>query len=124
MSKRKLTSVLYVAIFGLALVISSFYFQKNNHKQYFVLNDPLAEYSIQEFGPHYGVRFRKTGKEEMMILVGSSPVSLEPYLGKRVKIQGEFRNRFGNILCRPGYEDQCEKIKAFIIDITSITLIK
>ena len=83
---------------------------------HFSLNDRKAYYSIYKTGSDYWVVYNKD-----MVLVGNSKVALEPFIGKRIKISGNYSGRIGEKQC---IINKCHALKGAMIDIDSIQEVK
>jgi hypothetical protein len=83
---------------------------------YFPLNDPKAYYSINKTGSDYWVVHNKD-----MVFVGNSKVTLESFISKRIKINGNYSGRIGDQQC---IVNKCHALKGAMIDIYSIQEVK
>lgn len=122
-----LTSILSVtAVIVLALILFfGFVVFKLNPNPvtapvYFTLNDPIAYYSIKKTDntdSNYPNYFVVHDTDE--VFVGTSQVELDPFVGKKIAIQGNYSGRIGNEQC---IVNKCHSLsgKSAMIDIDSI----
>lgn len=120
-----LTSILSVtSVIILALILFSYFFSlklnpnPNTSAVYFTLNDPTANYSIKKTDnadPNYPNYFVVHNTDE--VFVGNSQVELDPFVNKKIVIQGSYSGRVGNQQC---IVNKCHPLKGAMIDIDSI----
>jgi hypothetical protein len=85
---------------------------------YFPLNDPHAEYRIGKIGKHHAIFYRK-GRTRIGVLIGRSKVDTNRYLGRRVRLQGNFRERPANTQC---IRERCHQMPAaVVVDIKHVS---
>ena len=114
---------IYIAIFLLFISILTYQVFTERAPIFFSLNDPYAEYEIGKIGDHHAVFYRK-GSNRIGVMIGASKVDIERYLGRRVKVQGNFRERPSNKQC---IVDRCHQIfsnpkqTAVLVDIDQVS---
>lgn len=88
----------------------------------FPLVNGQANYRIGKLGNHYAV-FYRDGAQTISVMIGSSKVDVEHYLGRRVHVRGEFRRHASNTQC---ILDRCHRMfsdprqKAIVVDVDSV----
>uniref|UniRef100_A0A832M5D9 Uncharacterized protein n=1 Tax=Oscillatoriales cyanobacterium SpSt-402 TaxID=2282168 RepID=A0A832M5D9_9CYAN len=95
------------------------------------LGNPKATYTILalEDMPFYQLLYQTDlNKDEALVIIGSSPVPLEPFIDRQVKLTGKFAVRAGReIFCRPQEKAKClssefsTTFKAVVLEIEDIS---
>ncbi len=93
-------------------------------KPTFIMDDKDAFYTITKDDLYFVSYFKSkeaTSTPTTSILVGNSPIDLDPYIGKSLKITGWFKDTYGYRQC---VVDSCRELqtKSVVIDITKIEL--
>lgn len=85
---------------------------------YFSLNESTADFSIKKTDntdPNYPNYWVVHDTDE--VFVGTSKVELDPFVGKKIIIHGNYSGRIGNQQC---IVNKCHPLKGAMIDIDSI----
>jgi len=102
-------------LFFVSVVFNS---RPNTAPVYFSLNESTADFSIKKTDntdPNYPNYWVIHDTDE--VFVGTSQVELDPFVGKKVVIQGSYSGRIGNQQC---IVNKCHPLKGAMIDIYSI----
>lgn len=111
--------VVLLALFFVFVVLRS---DPNTSPVFFSLNDPKAYYLIKKTDgtdrnyPNYWVVHNNDE-----VFVGNSKVDLDPFVGKRISIKGNYSGRIAKQQC---IINKCHPLTGAIIDIDSIQEVK
>lgn len=113
-----LSPIIILVVLILFFVSGAFNSRPNTAPVYFSLDEPTSYFSIKKTDsadpnyPNYLVVHNTDS-----VFVGTSQVELDPFVGKKIVIQGNYSGRIGNQQC---IVNKCHPLKGAMIDIDSI----
>lgn len=119
--QRLILLILLISICLNIFLVSNF--SSSSISPLFKLNDNQAEYQLENLpSGEYSVLYKKTSTAKAAF-VGSTRLSLDEFIGKKVIITGRFRSVLGFPLClkRCNYSDED---KSPVIDIKNVQLLQ
>ena len=119
-----------LTIAGVVVILVGVYFgiaaySDSRPPQLFDVNASQNRFTITTSGPHYFIAVSGVDSGTTGVWIGSSPVPLESYLEKEVRLTGEFGFGQGDELaCIPGREIECSNnVRSVVFNIESISII-
>ncbi|MFH1535816.1 MAG: hypothetical protein ABIC96_01965 [Patescibacteria group bacterium] len=126
-SKVLLILLVPIAITIIALIIILIWviaaINSNEHTApvFFSLDDPTAYYSIKKTDSiNFNYPIYLVVHNNDSVFVGNSKIELDPFVGKKVIIKGDYSGRIGKQQC---IVNKCHPLEGAMIDIESIKLL-